>query len=94
MMVWGAIGYTSRSPVVRTAGTLNSVRYFSGVFRPVVLPFIRALQKPMFQKKNTRPQVDSIEWTVLDSENNWLLPWPARSPDLSPIENVRSMVVE
>ncbi|GFX40169.1 uncharacterized protein TNCV_4318041 [Trichonephila clavipes] len=38
MMVWGAIGCTSRPPLVHIDGTLNSARYISGV--PVVLPFI------------------------------------------------------
>ncbi|GFS69160.1 transposable element Tcb1 transposase [Trichonephila clavipes] len=55
IMVWGGIGYHSRTPLVRIAGTLNSQRYIS-----------------------------KIE----------LLPWPARSPDLSPIENIWSMVAQ
>ncbi|GFX78528.1 uncharacterized protein TNCV_29681 [Trichonephila clavipes] len=46
VMVWGAIGYTSRSPLVLIDGTLNSSRYIYGVSRPVVLPFIRALRNP------------------------------------------------
>ncbi|GFW17800.1 transposable element Tcb1 transposase [Trichonephila clavipes] len=54
-MVWGGIGYHSRTPLVRIAGTLNSQSYTS-----------------------------EIE----------LLPWPARSPDLSPIENTWSMVAQ
>ncbi|GFT17552.1 hypothetical protein TNCV_4807891 [Trichonephila clavipes] len=40
-----------------------------------------------------RQQV-SARTTFLDTENVRLLPWLARSPDLSPIENVWSMVVE
>ncbi|GFW36116.1 hypothetical protein TNCV_4929791 [Trichonephila clavipes] len=36
----GAIGHTPRSPLVRIDGTLNSVRYISGVLRPVSPPFI------------------------------------------------------
>ncbi|GFX00903.1 transposable element Tcb1 transposase [Trichonephila clavipes] len=38
IMVWGGIGYHSRTPLVRTAGTLNSQRYISEVLEPVVLP--------------------------------------------------------
>ncbi|GFV28617.1 odorant receptor [Trichonephila clavipes] len=34
MMLWGAIGYTSRSPLVRIDGTLNSACYISGVLHP------------------------------------------------------------
>ncbi|GFW22717.1 transposable element Tcb1 transposase [Trichonephila clavipes] len=55
IMVWGGIGYHSRTPLVRIACTLNRQRYIS-----------------------------KIE----------LLPWPARSPDLSPIENMWSMVAQ
>lgn len=53
-MVWGAIGYTSRSPLVRIDATLNSSRYISDVLRPVALPFIRALRNPTFQQDNAR----------------------------------------
>ncbi|GFY19149.1 uncharacterized protein TNCV_4225131 [Trichonephila clavipes] len=31
VVIWGVIGYTSRSPLVRIEGTLNSARYISGV---------------------------------------------------------------
>ncbi|GFT29108.1 uncharacterized protein TNCV_3587311 [Trichonephila clavipes] len=40
VLVWGAFGYTSRTPLVRFDSTLNSARYISGVLRPVFLPFI------------------------------------------------------
>ncbi|GFW35814.1 transposable element Tcb1 transposase [Trichonephila clavipes] len=53
IMVWGGIGYHSRTLLVHIAGTLNSQRYIS-----------------------------EIE----------LLPWPACSPDLSPVEDMWSMV--
>ncbi|GFW97067.1 uncharacterized protein TNCV_2696891 [Trichonephila clavipes] len=48
VMSWDDIGYTFRSHLVRINSTLNSARYISGVLRPVSLPFIRALQNPMF----------------------------------------------
>ncbi|GFW93502.1 hypothetical protein TNCV_47051 [Trichonephila clavipes] len=48
-MVWGAIGYTSRSPLVRIDDTLNSARYISGVLLPVALLFICVSpEKPYF----------------------------------------------
>ncbi|GFV31829.1 transposable element Tcb2 transposase [Trichonephila clavipes] len=62
IMIWGAIGYTSRPPFVRIDDTLNSARYISGMLQPVALFFIRVM--------------------------------PARSPDLSPIQNVWSMVAK
>ncbi|GFY33293.1 uncharacterized protein TNCV_1241431 [Trichonephila clavipes] len=38
MMVWDAIGYTSRSPLVHINGTLNSERYISCVLCPLFEP--------------------------------------------------------
>ncbi|GFU20312.1 transposable element Tcb1 transposase [Trichonephila clavipes] len=35
IMEWGSIGYHSRTPLVRIAGTLNSQRYFSVVLEPI-----------------------------------------------------------
>ncbi|GFU40009.1 hypothetical protein TNCV_1002121 [Trichonephila clavipes] len=56
-MVWGAIGYTSRLPLVHIEGVLNSVRYIPGVLRTVTLPFIRALRNPAFQQDSERSHV-------------------------------------
>ncbi|GFT95735.1 transposable element Tcb1 transposase [Trichonephila clavipes] len=95
MIVWDAIAYTSRSPHVRIDGTLKSARYISGVLRPVALPlFERALCNLTLKPVNARPHVAGSIRTFLDTENFQLLSWPARSPDLSPIENVWSLVVE
>ncbi|PRD26679.1 UNVERIFIED_CONTAM: hypothetical protein NCL1_37503 [Trichonephila clavipes] len=66
----------------------QAARYISGVLRPVSLPFIQALRNPTFQQDNSQPHVAGIVWTFLDTGNVRLLPWPTRSPDLSPVENV------
>ncbi|GFY09976.1 transposable element Tcb1 transposase [Trichonephila clavipes] len=48
IMVWGGIGYHSRTPLVRIAGTLNSQRYISEVLEPVVFLTFRARPQPYF----------------------------------------------
>ncbi|GFV34563.1 transposable element Tcb1 transposase [Trichonephila clavipes] len=40
IMVWGGIGYHSRTPLVRISGTLNSQHYISEVLEPVVLLYL------------------------------------------------------
>ncbi|GFY21076.1 transposable element Tcb1 transposase [Trichonephila clavipes] len=51
-MVWGGIGYHSRTPLVRIAGNLNSQRYISEVLEPVVLPYLQGLATAIFQQDN------------------------------------------
>ena len=94
IMVWGGIGYYSRTPLVRIAGTLNSQRYISEVLEPVVLPYLQGSATAIFQQDNARPHVARIVQRFFVNHQIELLPWPARSPDLSPIENMWSMVAQ
>ncbi|GFU52397.1 transposable element Tcb1 transposase [Trichonephila clavipes] len=91
IMVWGCIGYHSCTPLVRIAGTLNSQRYISDVLEPVVLPYLQGLATAIFQQDNSRPHVARIIQKFFVNHHIELLPWPSRSPDLSPIENMWSM---
>ncbi|GFV98025.1 transposable element Tcb1 transposase [Trichonephila clavipes] len=94
IMVSGGIGYHSRTPLVRIAGTLNSQRYISEVLEPVLLPYLQGLATAIFQQDNARPHVARIVQVFFVNHQIELLPWPARSPDLSPIENMWSMVAQ
>ncbi|KFM75481.1 Transposable element Tcb1 transposase, partial [Stegodyphus mimosarum] len=94
IMVRGGIGYHSRTPLVRIVGTLNNQRYISEVLEPVVFPYLKGLPTAIFQQDNTRPHVARIVQGFFLKRQIELFPWPARSPDLSPIENMWSMVAE
>ncbi|GFX32520.1 transposable element Tc1 transposase [Trichonephila clavipes] len=94
IMVWGGIGYHSRTPFVRIAGTLNSQRYISKVLEPVVLPYLQGLATAIFQQDNARPHVVRIVQRFFVNHQIELLPWMAHSPDLSPIENMWSVVAQ
>ncbi|GFU74170.1 transposable element Tcb1 transposase [Trichonephila clavipes] len=56
IMVWGGIGYHSRTPLVRIDGTLNSQCYNSEVLEPVVLPYLQGLATNIFQ------QIELLPW--------------------------------
>ncbi|GFW87352.1 transposable element Tc1 transposase [Trichonephila clavipes] len=60
IMVWGVIGYHSRTPLVRIAGTLNSQRYISEMLEPIVLPHRLGLATAIFHHDNARPDVARI----------------------------------
>ncbi|GFW22414.1 transposable element Tcb1 transposase [Trichonephila clavipes] len=91
---WGGIGNHSRTPLIRIAGTLNSQRYISEVLEPIVLPYLQGLAIAIFQQDNARPHVARIVQRFFVNHQIELLPCLARSPDLSPIENMWSMVAE
>ncbi|GFT67653.1 transposable element Tcb1 transposase [Trichonephila clavipes] len=92
--VWGSIGYHSRTSLVRIVGTLNSQRYISEVLEPVVLPYLQGLNTDIFQQDNARPHVARIVQRFFVNHQIELLLWPVHSPDLSPIENMWSMVAQ
>ncbi|GFX32395.1 transposable element Tc1 transposase [Trichonephila clavipes] len=57
-------------------------------------PGIMGLATAIFQQDNARPHVARIVQRFFVNHQIELLPWPARSPDLSPIENMWSMVAQ
>ncbi|GFV39863.1 hypothetical protein TNCV_4145001 [Trichonephila clavipes] len=88
IMVWGGIGYHSRTPIVRIADTLNSQSHISNALEPVVFHYLQGLATAIFQQDNARPHVSHIVQRFFVNHEIELLPWPARSPDISPIENL------
>ncbi|GFT82564.1 transposable element Tcb1 transposase [Trichonephila clavipes] len=54
----------------------------------------RALATAIFYQDNVQPHVTRIVQRSLVNHQIQLFPWPARSPDLSPIENMWSMVAQ
>lgn len=82
----GAISYDSRSPLVVVEGTMTARRYVDQVTRPVVIPFMNTIPNGVFQQDNARPHTAVITRVAL--QHVPIMPWPARSPDLSAIEHV------
>ncbi|GFS77933.1 transposable element Tc1 transposase [Trichonephila clavipes] len=50
-------------------------------------PFLQGLPGAVFQQDNARPHVTKTVKSYLDSQQVQLLPCPAYSPDMSPIEH-------
>ncbi|GFS56724.1 DDE_3 domain-containing protein [Trichonephila clavipes] len=86
VMVWEAIAYDSRSTLIVMRGTLTGQRYVDDILRPHVGPFLNGLPGEIFQQDNARPHTARVNQDFL--RHFQILPWPARSPDLSPAEHV------
>ena len=89
IMVWGGISFHHRSPLVIVDRNLNAQRYRDEILQPVVVPLFTANPRlTFFQQDNARCHVARICIDFLQQQNLALLPWPAVSPDLSPIEHL------
>ena len=86
VMVWAGISYGQRGQLYFIGGNLNGQRYRAEILRPIVVPFI--CHHLMFQHNNTQPHCANICRQFLEAENVLVLPWPAYSPDMSPIEHL------
>ncbi|UYV68195.1 hypothetical protein LAZ67_5003346 [Cordylochernes scorpioides] len=90
IMVWGAIAYDSRSPLLRIQGTMTAQQYVDDVLRPVTLPYLQGVPNALYQQDNARPHTARISQQALQDVQ--MVPWPPYSPDLSPIEHVWDII--
>ncbi|GFX52602.1 transposable element Tc1 transposase [Trichonephila clavipes] len=86
VMVWGAITYDSWSTLIVMRGTLTGQHYVDDILRPHVGLFLNGLPGAIFQQDNARPHTARVAQDFLCHFQT--LPWPAHSPDLSPVEHV------
>ncbi|GFT14336.1 transposable element Tcb1 transposase [Trichonephila clavipes] len=85
-MVGGSIAYDSWSTLIMMRGTLTGQRYVDGILRPHVGPFLNGPPGAIFQQDNARPHTARVAQYFLRLFQT--LPWPARFPDLTPVEHV------
>ncbi|GFX28038.1 transposable element Tcb2 transposase [Trichonephila clavipes] len=86
VMVWGAIAYNTRFPLVLIRGTKTAQCYTHDIRQPHVLPLILRLPGAIFQQDNARPHTARVSQDCLSTVTTF--PWPILSPDLSPIEHI------
>ncbi|GFY16968.1 transposable element Tcb2 transposase [Trichonephila clavipes] len=84
--VWRRPACDSRSTLIVMRGTVTGQRYVDDILRLHVGPFLNGLPGAIFQQDNARPHTARVAQDFLRPFQT--LPWPARSPDLSPVEHV------
>ncbi|GFW60331.1 transposable element Tcb2 transposase [Trichonephila clavipes] len=69
VMVWGAIAYNTRSPLVLIRGTMTAQRYVHDILQPHVLSFMQRLPGTIFQQDNARPHTARVLLSFLGLPN-------------------------
>ncbi|GBM74580.1 hypothetical protein AVEN_151032-1 [Araneus ventricosus] len=87
LLVCAGIATNSRTDLyLFGGGSFTAVRYRDEILHPLALVFIAAMgTDAIFMDDNARPPAPQMETQKIIPQMEW---WPARSPDLNPIEHV------
>lgn len=88
VMVWVGISHSGKTDLIIVNGNLTALRYLNDIVQPHVIPYTNGNGNHLFQQDNARPHVAYVVRDELQQRNVAVLPWPAISPDLAPIEHV------
>jgi transposase len=90
VMVWGGISFQGRTELVPiNEGRMTAHRYITDILEPHVIPYGPFIgDNFLLMHDNARPHVARIVSEYLEEVNVVAMNWPARSPDLNPIEHV------
>jgi transposase len=88
-MMWGGISFNHRTPLHHVNGNLTGQRYRDDILNRVALPTLQAIGNgAVLQDDNARPHRAAVVTNFLQEQGVVRMPWPANSPDLSPIEHL------
>ena len=88
VMVWEGIMGNVKIDLVVVQGNLNAQRYVN-LLNNNLLPFMQNFGSGLtFEHDNARPHTALVTANFLARNNVNVLPWPALSPDMNPIEHI------
>ena len=82
----------TKTPIVRLQGAVNAVCYQNDILLPLVIPHSRANRGMILAQDNAPCHSVCTTQQLLGANNVRRLDWPAKSPDLNPIEHVLDLL--
>ena len=87
-MVWCGILGRRKTNIIVVQGNLNAQGYINQILQSEAVPFLQRHGPAILMHDNARPHVAGICRQFLNRNNVNVLPWPAVSPDMNPIEHI------
>ena len=92
-MVWGCFSYHGVGKLVFIDGKMDAAKYVDILSNNLEESAIMmGLGSYTFQQDNDPKHTSKLAKSYFYDKNIDLLPWPARSPDLNPIETLRAFI--
>ena len=88
VMIWAGISMHTKTEAIVVNGNLNARGYQDQIITPVLIPHFRANRGMTLAQDNATCHTAQTTQQMLQNNNIRVLPWPARSPDLNPIEHL------
>ena len=88
VMVWGGINLEAKTELIFIE-RLTADQYITEILQPHVVPFAPFIGNDfLFMHDNAKPHVARVAQEYLEEVEISVMDWPARSPDLNPIEHL------
>jgi transposase len=93
-MVWGGFSWQERAPLVLHSGSVTGAVH-AALLKEDAIPSFKSIfprGNGIFQQDNAPVHTAKVAKNALKDAKVKMLPWPAYSPDLNPIENLWSVM--